>query len=172
MTYNIKFEKSINALPAILTPNTIYFVKEASGTFIYITDISGTVATKTSAVFTKQNEIQTVACSAEKTNLSVENSVVTFRVFGTRTLSSVRASLYEASIGASVVVDIKKNNVSVLTQKITIQPNQKSSLYGTPQPTISSNNFNDDDEISIDVISVGSTNAGKGLKVYLNWSFS
>lgn len=170
MSNILKIVKTVGSLPAVLIPNGLYFVKEADGTYTYMANSDGTASVKLSAVSIKPNEIQTVACSGEKALLALETSVVTFRVIGLRTLLGVRASLTEAPTGTGIILDIKKNAVSVLSTKLSIDATKKTSVGSVSSAVISTSSFPDDSEISIDITQIGSISAGKGLKVYLTWS--
>lgn len=170
MSNILKVVKSIGVLPTVLNPNGVYFVKEADGTYAYVVDNVGSTATKLSANSIKPNETQVVACSGEKALLALETAVVTFRVIGARTLSALRASLSEAPTGSNVILDIKKNGVSVLSTKLVIDATMKTSVGSTTTPVITTPLFADDSEVSIDITQIGAGNAGKGLKVYLSWA--
>lgn len=107
-----------------------------------------------------------VACSDETTALSTGAAKATFRVPCDMELTDVRASVTTAPTGAAVVVDINVNNSTILSTKITIDATEKTSLTATP-PVISSPSLTEDDEVTIDIDTVGSTIAGAGLKVWL-----
>ncbi|MEH0194583.1 hypothetical protein V7S57_02490 [Caulobacter sp. CCNWLY153] len=79
-------------------------------------------------------------------------------------LLAVRASLSAASTAGQVVIDIRKNGVSILSTKITILPGFRSSLQGgATQPVIIDTAIAVDDELTVDVLTEGT--AAKGLKV-------
>jgi hypothetical protein len=48
-TSPIRFEKAIAALPAVLTPNTVYVVRAGAGVDIYVSDLTGAIAYKTNS---------------------------------------------------------------------------------------------------------------------------
>lgn len=92
-----------------------------------------------------------------------------FRIFGDRILSGLRASLEVAQDSGSIVtVDVLVNDVSILSTPITFTNGDTTSTLAGSQPVISDPGVSDDDEISIDVTQVGDGTA-KGLKVTLIW---
>ncbi len=111
--------------------------------------------------------IITIACSDENSNLTVGDTKATFRAPKSFTLGNVRASVKTVPQGSSILVDINKNGVSILSTFINIDSNTKTSLGSPVQPVISDSVINDDDEITIDLVQIGSTTAGTGLKVTL-----
>jgi hypothetical protein len=48
-TSPIRFEKAIAALPAVLTPNTVYVVRAGAGVDIYVSDLTGAIAYKSNS---------------------------------------------------------------------------------------------------------------------------
>jgi len=85
------------------------------------------------------------------------------------TLTEVRASAFGtvAITGSPVLIDINKSGTSVLSTKLMIDVNEKTSLTATTPAVISDSNFADDEEIIIDFDQVGSTTAGSGIIVTL-----
>jgi uncharacterized protein YicC (UPF0701 family) len=88
-----------------------------------------------------------------------------FRVPHKMTLDSVRASLASASTSGTVEVNIKKAGVSVLSTNITVDSGVLTSLMSAVQPDLSESILEEDDEISIDIITPG--NGAKGLIITL-----
>jgi hypothetical protein len=65
-------------------------------------------------------------------------------------------------------VDVNEGGTSILgAQKLLIDATEKTSKTATTLSTIADASLADDAEITIDIDAVGSTAAGKGLKVYL-----
>lgn len=109
-----------------------------------------------------------VACSDESTtDLSVATGVVTFRMPYAFTLTAVRASVQTAPVGSTITVDINEGGTTILSTKITIDASEKTSTTAATPPVISDSALADDAEITIDIDQIGSSTAGKGLKVYL-----
>ena len=115
----------------------------------------------------KQPEVIQVAASDETTNLTTGTAKVTFRMPYAMTLTSVRASLSTAQTAGSIfTVDINDNGTSVLSTKLTIDNNEKTSTTAATPAVISDSALGDDAEITIDIDQVGTAGA-KGLKVTL-----
>lgn len=109
----------------------------------------------------------TIACSDETTNLTTGTSKVTFRMPYAMTLTDVRASVTTAPTGSAIVVDINESGTTLLSTKLTIDASEKTSTTAATAAVISDSALADDAEITIDIDQVGSTIAGKGLKVTL-----
>ena len=109
-------------------------------------------------------EIQT-AVSDETTTLTTGTSKMTFRMPYAMTVTSVRASVNTAPTGSAITVDVKENGTSIMTTtKISIPAGTKTSV-GSGTPVLTDTALADDSEISIDILTVGSTLGGAGLKV-------
>lgn len=108
-----------------------------------------------------------IACSDETSDLQTGTEVATFRAVCAATLTGVRASVSGAPAGSVLTVDINKNGTSILSTKLTIDAGEKTSVSAATPPVISTASISDDDEITIDIDTVGSSAAGKGLKVHL-----
>jgi hypothetical protein len=113
-----------------------------------------------------------LACSDETTDLTASNSVakVTFRMPYAFTLTNVRANVNTAPEGSTLTVDIKRSGTSIFSTALTIANGSKTSVGGTAYEFTGSADtmgLADDAEITVFCTSVGSTTAGKGLKVTL-----
>lgn len=108
-----------------------------------------------------------IACSDETTNLTTTgNPKVTFRAPFAMTVVGLRANVNTAPTGADIIVDVNKGTSIMTTNLLRITAGQKTSLAsGTTQPNITTTAIANDDEITIDIDQIGSTIAGKGLKV-------
>ena len=108
-----------------------------------------------------------VACSDEETDLTT-GTKVTFRMPYAFTVTAVRASLTTAGTGGTLVtVDINEAGTTILSTKITIDASETTSTTASTPAVISDSALADDAQMTIDIDAVGSTNAGKGLKVYI-----
>ncbi len=111
-------------------------------------------------------EIQ-AAASDETTALTTGTAKVTFRLPHAMTLTGVRASLTTAQTSGSIfTVDINENGTSVLSTKLTIDNNEKTSVTAATPAVISDSVLADDSEITIDIDQIGDGTA-KGLKITL-----
>lgn len=108
-----------------------------------------------------------LAVSDETTALTTGTAKLTFRMPYAFTLTDVRASVNTAPTGATITVDINEGGSTILSTKLTIDASEKTSTTAATPPVISDSALADDAEITIDIDQVGSTIAGKGLKVVL-----
>lgn len=90
---------------------------------------------------------------------------VTFRMPFAMTLWSVRASLTSASTSGTPTVDINESGVSILSTKLTIDVNEKTSVTAAVPAVISDTSLAFDAEITVDIDVAGANAAG--LKVWL-----
>ena len=107
------------------------------------------------------------ACSDETTALTTGTAKVTFRMPFAMTLTSVRLNVNTAPTGAAIIVDINEGGSSVFSTRPQIDANAKTNVGSGTPAVISDSALADDAEITIDIDQVGSTIAGKGLKVWL-----
>lgn len=83
------------------------------------------------------------------------------------TLTAVRASLTVAQTAGTIVsVDINESGSTILSAKLTIDNNEKTSVTAATPAVMSDTSLADDAEITIDIDLVG-TPLAKGLKVTL-----
>ena len=110
-------------------------------------------------------EVIGIAVSDEETAITTGNAKVTFRMPFAMTLTAVRASLSTASTSGLPTFDINEGGTTILSTKLTIDANEKTSTTAATAAVISDSALADDAEITID-IDVAGTGA-KGAKVYL-----
>lgn len=150
--------------PASLAGNITFTlptaVPSSNDSFIAV-DTSGNMS------FKKALETFIIACSDETTDLTTGTNKVTFRMPYAFTVSAVRASLSTVATGSTVIVDINESGTSILSTKLSIDASEKTSTTAATPAVISDTSLADDAEITIDIDQVGSTTAGKGLKVYI-----
>jgi hypothetical protein len=110
-----------------------------------------------------------VACSNETTSLTTGIAKVTFRAPVAFLLTSVAASVNTAPTGSTLIVDINNGANSALSTKLSIDASEKTSVTAASAAVINTayDDFAVDAEITIDIDQIGSTIAGKGLKVIL-----
>jgi hypothetical protein len=109
-----------------------------------------------------------MACSDLTTNLVAGVNRAYVRAPRAFSLTEVRASLLEASSSGPVRVDVSVNGASILYPLITIDQGEKTSMTAATPPVIEDDEIEDDDEITIDIVSEGTT--AKGLIVTLKGS--
>tara|TARA_R110002051_G_scaffold176676_1_gene246656 strand:+ start:363 stop:773 length:411 start_codon:yes stop_codon:yes gene_type:complete len=107
-----------------------------------------------------------IACSDETTLLTT-GTKSTFRMPYQFTVTEVRASLTTVATGSTVIIDIHEAGTTILSTKITIDAGESTSTTAATPPVINDPNLADDAQMTIDIDQIGSSNAGKGLKVYI-----
>ena len=108
-----------------------------------------------------------MAASDETTDLTTGTAKLTFRMPHAMTLTDVRASVNTAPVGSTLVVDINEGGSTILSTKLSIDASEKTSTTAATPAVISDGALADDAEVTIDIDQIGSSTAGKGLKVAL-----
>ena len=106
-----------------------------------------------------------VACSDESTSLTTTTTAVTFRIPFGMYLNSVRASVNVAPVGSTIIVDVKQTGSSIFSTKLSIDASEETSTTAATPAVISNPNLTDDAKVVVSVDQVGSSTAGKGLKL-------
>jgi hypothetical protein len=108
-----------------------------------------------------------VAASDETTALTTGVAKVTFRFPFAFTLSEIRSNVNTAPTGSTLIVDVNKNGATMMTvTKLSIDATEKTSVTAASPAVLTTTAIADDDEITVDIDQVGSTVAGKGLKLW------
>ena len=105
------------------------------------------------------------SCSDELTPLEVATTLTTFRAPYALTLAYIRCSLTTAPIGADLIVDVKVTGVTVFSTPMHIDSTERTSVTAITQAVLNIINIVDDTEFTVDVLQIGSSTAGTGLKV-------
>jgi hypothetical protein len=136
------------------------------------TTISGTlnvangIVLSTNAVALGIEQSLTLALSDETTTITTGTAKITFRAPFAWTLTRIpRASLATASVSGNPTVDINVNGSTILSTKLTIDENEKTSTTAGTAAVLSSTSIADDAEITMDIDVAGG--GAKGLKVTL-----
>ena len=108
-----------------------------------------------------------IAASDETSLLAAGTAKVTFRMPYAFTLTAVRANVNTAPTGSVLTVDINEGGSTILSTKLTIDASEKTSVSAAAAAVISDTSLADDAEMTIDIDGIGSTVAGKGLKIAL-----
>jgi hypothetical protein len=106
------------------------------------------------------------AVGDETTDITTGTAKITLRAPYAMTITSIRASLNVVSTSGVVTVDVNVGATSpatILSTKLTIDANEKSSLTAATPAVISNTAIADDDEIVVDIDTAGT--GAKGLKV-------
>jgi len=105
-----------------------------------------------------------IACSDETSDLTQGTAKVTFRAPFKMKVTAVRLNVNTSPAGAAVIVNIKEAGNTLFSVKPQVDAGQLSS---TSAPTFSDTDLADNAEMTIDIDQVGSSTAGKGLKVHI-----
>ena len=124
-----------------------------------------TALTSSTANFQSVKAEIVVACSDETTALTTGTAKVTFRMPFAATLSSVRLNVNTAPTGSVIIVDVKEAGTTIFSTKPQIATSAFTSVGGAVPGVLSDTALADDAEITINIDQIGSTIAGKGLKV-------
>lgn len=106
-----------------------------------------------------------IPVSDETTTITIGNAKFTWRAPYAFTVTSVRASVNTVSSSGIPTVDINESGTTILSTKLTIDANEKTSVTAATAAVISDSSIADDAEITMD-IDVAGTGA-KGLKVWI-----
>jgi hypothetical protein len=130
---------------------------------------SCTLINSPAASFFNKNIIESfiVPISDQTTALTTGTSVMTWRMPYAFTLTEVRVSVNTAqTAGSTLTFDIKKNGASILSTKLTINNNDKTSVTATIPAVISDSAIASDAELTFDIVTVGTAGA-KGAVITL-----
>lgn len=108
-----------------------------------------------------------LAASDEATDLVVADGVVKFRLPFPMVIERVTGSCGTAPVGAALEFDLLKNGTSVFSTLPTIDAGENTTLTAATQSVLDAAQVNCllDDELSVNIEQIGSSTAGKGLKV-------
>jgi hypothetical protein len=161
------------------TNNTNRWQINSSGHFLASTDntydIGASGATRPRTIYAGTSviaagvnlnvETLVISVSDETTAITAGTAKVTFRMPWGMTVTAVRASLTTASTSGAVTVDINDGGTTIISTKLTIDQDEKTSTTAATPAVISDSALADDAEITIDIDGAGT--GAKGLKVYL-----
>ena len=130
-------------------------------------DLPSTIArdSEVTAAVAAQAETIGIAVSDGSTAITTGTSKEVLRMPFAMTLTGVRANLRTASTSGVVTVDINEGGTSVLSTKLTIDQDEKTSVTAATPAVISDSALADDAEITIDIDTAGT--GAVGLKVWL-----
>lgn len=109
----------------------------------------------------------TFAISDETTAITTGTAKLTWRAPYACTVDDVRASLTTASTSGLPTFDINEGGTTILSTKITIDANEKTSTTAATAPVISDSALADDAEITFDIDVAGTGAAGAKITMYL-----
>ena len=112
-------------------------------------------------------EVFIVALSDETTDLTTGTGKASFHMPFAMTLTGVKANCTTAPVGATIIVDINEAGSTILSTKLSIDASELTSSTAASAAVMSDTALADDALITFDIDQVGSSTAGKGLKVTL-----
>ena len=112
-------------------------------------------------------EVFIVALSDETTDLTTGTGKASFHMPFAMTLTGVKANCTTAPVGATIIVDINEAGSTILSTKLSIDASELTSSTAASAAVISDTALANDALITFDIDQVGSSTAGKGLKVTL-----
>jgi hypothetical protein len=143
---------------------------EASVNGVTLTTAAGTETflrgDGTYAAIPEDEEVWIISISDQTTALTTGTGKFTFRVPYGASVNSVRASLKTASSSGIPTFDINKNGTTILSTKLTIDANEKTSSTAAVSPVISVAGLDDDSEITIDIDVAGTGAIGAVIYIY------
>ena len=146
------------------TGNTLTKATLTAGHHTTVTNGAGSIA-----IGTAQDTLcMIIACSDETTNLTTGKKV-TFRAPFRMNIVSLGANVNTAPTGTGITVNIKEGPSDIMSTKLTIADGSFTSVGGSP-PVITDTDIAADAECTIEIDAVGSTAAGKGLKVHIYYT--
>lgn len=133
--------------------------------------LTNATGTPTSIALTNATVIPTafcVAASDETTALTTGTAKVTFRMPYAMTLTAVRGSLTTAATGATLFqFDVNEGGTTIFSTEPTFDASEKTTTTAATPSVLSDTALADDAQMTVDIVAVGSTIAGAGLKVCL-----
>ncbi|MEP6743830.1 MAG: hypothetical protein ABJB61_15140 [bacterium] len=138
-------------------------------------DTDGTLAANSDTAIASQKAVKAyvdarseaigLVSSDETTALTTGAAKITFRMPYAFTVTGIRSSVNTASSSGLVTVDINEGGTSILSTKLSIDANEKTSQTAATPSVISDSVLADDAEITVDIDAAGT--GAKGLKVWL-----
>jgi hypothetical protein len=112
-------------------------------------------------------EVFIVALSDETTDLTTGTAKASFNMPFAMTLTGVKANCTTAPVGSTIIVDINEAGSTILSTKLSIDASETTSTSAASAAVISDTALANDALITFDIDQIGSSTAGKGLKVTL-----
>jgi hypothetical protein len=142
-------------------------IGNASATEIeYLDGVTSAIQTQLDSKDSAEQSM-TIALSDEATPITVGNSKLTMRAPFAMTLTKIpRASLKTASTSGIPTVDINENGTSILSTKITIDANEKTSTTAATAAVLSDTSIADDSELTFDIDVSGTGAIGLKVTIY------
>ena len=102
----------------------------------------------------------------ETTDITTGTAKKTLRIPLNLEVSTLRASVNTDPTGSSIIVDVNANGTTMMdTDKLEIDVSTSTTTAAATAPVITNAKIFDDQELTVDIDQIGSTIAGKGLKL-------
>jgi len=132
----------------------------------YLDGVTSAIQTQLDAKDSSEQSM-TIALSDEATPITAGTSKLTFRAPFAMTLTKIpRASLKTASTSGIPTVDINENGTSILSTKLTIDANEKTSTTAATAAVLSDTSIADDAELTFDIDVAGTGAIGLKVTIY------
>lgn len=164
-------------LPGSSSIATQAWVSQAYATITYAENLSDAFSALDSRVSGTEGRLTSLegstkvvlplALSDEDTLLTTGTSKVTYHMPAAFTLTDVVASVTTAPTGSNLIVDVNVDGASILSTKVSIDAGEETSLTAASQRVISAAAMASGAKVTFDIDQIGSTIAGKGLKISL-----
>lgn len=136
-------------------------VKSDAGGVLSAATVGADYATHTSIT-----NIYEFALSDETTAITTGTAKLTWRAPHAMTIKDLRASLTTASSSGIPTVDINESGTTIISTKLTIDANEKTSTTAAAAYVLSDSAIADDAEITFDIDVAGTGAAGLKVKIY------
>jgi hypothetical protein len=149
----------------VTLPSTTSIGSVSSTEIGYVDGVTSAIQTQLDSKDSAE-QCMIIALSDDVTPITTGTAKITFRAPFAMTLTKIpRASLSVASTSGIPTVDIKENGTSILSTKLTIDANEKTSTTAATLAVLSDTSIADDSELTFDINVAGS--GSRGLKVNL-----
>ena len=106
------------------------------------------------------------ALSDETTAITTGAAKVTWRAPHAMTITNLRASLTTVSSSGIPTMDVNRNGTTLLSPKLTVDANEKTSVTAATAFGLADGTVADDDEITFDIDVAGTGAKGLKVKIY------
>lgn len=119
--------------------------------------------------FSLPRNIKTLLCSDRFTPLASSSDQYSERIMFDMVIDDIVAELESASSSGAFEIDIKKNNVSIFSTRLTIDATEFMSIGAAVGHGLSTTEFARGDKLTVAVIQAG--NGATGLKIHLSYRY-
>jgi len=150
----------------VTLPSTTSIGNVTSTEISYVDGVTSSIQTQLDSKDSSEQSM-TIAISDEATPITAGTSKLTFRAPFAMTLTKIpRASLKTASTSGIPTVDINENGTSILSTKLTIDANEKTSTTAANAAVLSDTSIADDAELTFDIDVAGTGAIGLKVTIY------